>query len=582
MESTFNTESLHLYALLLIFILINVRYPLKKKYADFRYSRTYSRPSTNISIERENMTSLFREHHFQRGRLYVPFLTIVLLPLWTTLLLSQPIPNNSAALTILHWNDFHAQNIPLILKDSSQHSYKVGGISTLLGYINTIKRQHDNVALFDAGDDFQGTPISSLTYGRSQIELTGILHPDAMVLGNHEFDYGIDSLQANIARAQFRILCANVVNTETGMPLSIPYLIKMFGKIKIGIIGLSPPDLELLTLRSNLRGYRIRDLDSSITLSLHELKKREHPDLIILLSHMGLGEDTLLAERRDDIDIIVGGHDHIALFSPIKKNRTIIVQAGAKGQYLGKLDLIVDCRGDSIVKFTGSLVETRVDNIPPDSMATQKVADYENIVNAKLGTQIGTLLTRWDRRQGEKVEMNIGDFECDAMRAATGTDIAFHNVGGIRKDLDAGPILLRDIWEINPFGNTLITFTVTGGVLKKMIEFQSGVRTREFAQISGMRYVFDSSKPEGLRVVSIQVSGHPIIDSARYSLCSNNYMGSHIKEFFGIPSGNVHIIETGLIDRDVLIDYIKRLGTINSTIEGRIVDVSSNESQQRK
>ena len=157
-------------------------------------------------------------------------------------------------------------------------SYAVGGTAALLGYIRRVKTTSDNVALFNAGDDFQGTPISTLTSGRSQIELMNLIAPDAVTLGNHEFDYGMDSLIANLARANYPIVCANVVNTATNSTLGIPFLTKSFGMVKVGIVGVTPPDLELLTMKNNLNGFRVRDVDRKSTrLNSSHIQKSRMP-----------------------------------------------------------------------------------------------------------------------------------------------------------------------------------------------------------------------------------------------------------------------------------------------------------------
>lgn len=485
---------------------------------------------------------------------------------------------NAARLTILHWNDFHAQNVPMKIKRTDKagtdSTYLVGGTATLLGYINQIRNGRSDVTVFNAGDDFQGTPISTFTSGRSQAVLMNLISPSAVTLGNHEFDYGIDSLKSVFASTSYPIVLSNLVNIKTGLTFALPYEIKQFGDVKVGILGATPSDLELLTFRKNIEGYRIRDIDSSLNLYISEMKKQHHPDIIVLISHMGVDQDTLLATRRRDIDVIVGGHTHTPLLRPIKKNRTIVVQAGSKGQYLGKLDLVIDRSGDSVFAYTGELIEMVCKSITPDSIAAAKVAEYEAIVDERLGEVIGTLTTRWDRQIGYRVESNIGNFECDVTRTATKTDVAFQNVGGIRKDLDAGPIKVRDIWEINPFGNTFVTFSVRGEVLKQMIEWQAGIQPREFTQVSGVDYVYDSSKPKGSQLVSVTVNGVPVADTVLYSISTNNYIGSHLKDFFGIEESAVRITETGIVDRDAIIEYIRKNPVISSWIEGRIVDIT--------
>lgn len=478
-----------------------------------------------------------------------------------------------AHLTILHWNDFHAQNVPWTTRaPGGESSYTVGGAAALLGTINRYRAGRSDVAVFNAGDDFQGTPISSFTAGRSQVELMNRIAPTAVTLGNHEFDYGTDSIKSVFATTTFPVVVSNLVTIPDGRPFALPYEVRQCGAVRVGIVGALPPDLATLTFAKNFDGYRIRDIDSSLDLYIPALRKEHRVDLVVLLSHMGLDQDTMLAARRSDIDVIVGGHTHTALPRPIRKNRTVIVQAGSKGQYVGKLDLTVDLAGDSILTSDGSLIETVAGHVPVDSAAAAQVAAYEAVVEARLGEVIGTLTTDWDRQIGKRVEMNLGNFECDVTRAAAGADVAFQNVGGMRKDLPAGPIKVRDIWEINPFGNTVVTFTVRGDTLRRMVEWQAGIRARDFAQVSGIRYVYDSGNPAGSQLVSLSVNGREVLDTARYTVATNNYIGSHLHDFFGINERSVTVRDTGMVDRDVVIAYIRNTRNISSTVEGRIVD----------
>jgi 2',3'-cyclic-nucleotide 2'-phosphodiesterase (5'-nucleotidase family) len=295
---------------------------------------------------------------------------------------------------------------------------------------------------------------------------------------------------------------------------------------------------------------------------------------------MGVDQDTLLAARRSDIDVIVGGHTHTALATPIRKGRAIIVQAGSRGRYLGRLDLDIDLDADSVLSYGGQLIETVAGRARPDSATAAQVAAFEEVVNAKLGERIGTLRTDWDRKEGAPVEINIGNFASDVTRQAAGADIAFQNVGGIRKDLAAGPITVRDIWEIHPFGNTIVTFAVRGDVLRRMIEWQCSVRGRDFAQVSGMSYVYDSSRPAGTRLCEVSVGGRAIADSTMYTVATNNYIGAHVKEFFGLEPGSAEVRDTGIVDRDAVIAHIRATPVIDSRIEGRIVDKAATPARR--
>ena len=479
------------------------------------------------------------------------------------------------SLVIIHWNDFHAQNIPFEVSSSSDRTAKrkVGGSAVMAGYLREFRKTSPNMLAVSGGDEFQGTPISNFTSGRSQVEILNVIKPDAVVLGNHEFDYGTDSLRANLKRAEYPIICSNVVETRDNSTFGLPFVIKKLGNIKVGILGITSPVLYALTLKKNLTGVRLRDLDSSLESSLSELKKQDHPNLIVLLSHEGVDDDSVLALRHPEINVIIGAHDHRALFNPKKIRNSIIVEAGSKGQYLGRLALTVDLKGDSVTQFTDKLIEVTGEGIQPDSVVAAMVNANEVIVNKGLSEVIGELQTPWTKSDYGAYESNLGNYESDAFRTASGieADIAFVNTAGIRKNLAAGPIMVRDIWEINPFGNTIVSFTVRGDTLRQMMAWQAG---KPSLQVSGVKYSFRKLDGPHADLLSLEVDGKPVDDTKHYRIVTNNYVGEHFRTYFGFDPARVTITDTGLIDRDVVIDAVKRQKVITSPIEGRIQSVN--------
>jgi 5'-nucleotidase/UDP-sugar diphosphatase len=482
-------------------------------------------------------------------------------------------------LTILHWNDFHARNTPYAVSrtDSStgeKHSYKVGGTSNLLGYLNHLGRRKDNVLVLNAGDDFQGTSISTITRGRSQIELMNIITPDAMVLGNHEFDYGLESLRENIRLANFTIVGANLYDSLTASTFVPPTTIRTAGRARIGIIGLLPPDLRVLTLRETLTGTRLLNLDSVVTYHVNRLRNHDKVNLVVMLSHMGVDQDTLLAHRTDGIDVIIGGHSHTALYKPIKKNRTIVCQAGSWGRYIGKLDMIVDLRGDSVISYAGELIETKLGAYPIDSTAERKVRELESTVSKELDEVIGTLEVEW--KTASREETALGNWEADVIRAYAQTDIGLVNSWGLRKGLPPGPITKRDVLEINPFNNELVAFSITGAQLQEMLEWQAAWKG-ETMQVSGLRYAFDPGRPEGSKVLEAFVGDTPINPRQTYSIVTNNYVSGHTKDLLGIDVPEESIKSLNVVDHEVLIAAIQKQQKVRSNLEGRIVNLGAKQ-----
>ena len=312
-------------------------------------------------------------------------------------------------LTILHWNDLHARN--QMLKGSKKDSatgekveYTYGGTSNMLGYLN--KYRDGKSLVLNAGDDYQGTPISTLTRGNSQIELLNLYDIDAFVIGNHEFDYGQYTLDSGLTKAEFDVLSANVYLKSMNKTMGKPYTIKEINGVKCGIIGITAPDLLTLTLPKNMTEIRMLDVDSVVSAAITILKM-EKCDVIILLTHIGVDNDKTLAQTfHSDVDIIIGGHSHTPLFKPVIENGVVIAQAGSYSRWLGKLDLVIDTEKDTVISHKGVLIETVLDSAIYDRNAQAKVDEMLSTISGELQRVIGTLEVDWVRSYSE--ESNLG------------------------------------------------------------------------------------------------------------------------------------------------------------------------------
>jgi 2',3'-cyclic-nucleotide 2'-phosphodiesterase (5'-nucleotidase family) len=501
---------------------------------------------------------------------FIPFLVF----LFSSLSYSQ---DNLKSITILHWNDFHARNMPYKVskKDTATGDtifYYVGGTSSMLGYLN--KFRTSNSLVLNAGDDFQGTPISTITHGKSQIELLNLYNFDAFVLGNHEFDYGQFSLDSALQLAKFVYLSCNVVFLPKNDLMAKPYVIKDINGVKCGIIGVTLPELFEVSLPANVNQIKMLDADLVILGSIADLKDAGC-DVIVLLTHCGVDYDKTLAEKfHRDVDIIVGGHSHTPLFRPLIKDGVVIVQAGAYARWLGKLDVEVDTEKDTVIGYYGKLHETVFDSTIYDQAAQRKVEEMLASIAPELSRVIGKLESDWVASYSK--ESNLGQFEADAFRIAANTDIAFINGGGLRKGLYRGDITIGDIWEINPFGNTLVVASVPGKTLLQMI--QSNVFKRindpstEMLNISGATYKYKSKEPG---FIQIEINRSLLDTNQTYTIATNNFVAAQFKKFFPEVPDKIEWKETGLIDRDVIIAAIENEKTINSILERRVIDISS-------
>ena len=490
--------------------------------------------------------------------------------------------DNIKEINIIHWNDFHAHN--QIQKGTkkgesgTEETYYFGGTGSMLGWVK--KFRTDNSLVLNAGDDFQGTPISNFTRGRSQIELLNLYNLDAFVIGNHEFDYTDASLDSALQNANFDYLSANVYLKSKGRLIGKPYTVKEVNGVKFGIIGITAPDLMELSIPKNLTDVVMLNTDSVIQVGINELKAQKC-NVIILLTHDGVDNDKKLADKFfADVDIIVGGHSHTPLFKPVVESGVVIVQAGAYSKYVGKLEIKVDVSKDTLTGYFGRLYETNKDSAF-DAEADSKVNDMVASIGPELNRVIGKLEVDWKASYSD--ESNLGQFETDAFRWKTGADVSILNGGSLRKSMTKGPITVSDIWEINPFGNEIDLFTVNGKVLRQMLNNNVKIKIDNAADgkgseklmVSGVAFSYDTRKTEGNYVVDLSVGGKPVDDNKNYAIAVNSYIFSQFKKFFGDMADDAPKTykSTGLIDRDIIIEYVEKQKVIKQEAERRVTDI---------
>ncbi|MCX5718506.1 MAG: metallophosphatase, partial [Nitrospirae bacterium] len=226
---------------------------------------------------------------------------------------------------ILYVNDFHGFAEPYKPFGSDEMS---GGIVYLSARVNALRKEKVSL-LLSAGDMIQGNNWANLSQGESVIELMNAMGFDAMVVGNHEFDFGQDVLKKRISEAKFPVLGANV----EGLDMLKPFVIKELDGIKVAILGIVTEDTPVSTHPRNVSGLKFLSEESTVEKYMTELKIKA--DIIIILSHIGHHADRILAEKVKGIDVIVGGHSHTKVEKPLRVGNTLIVQAWEHAKALG-------------------------------------------------------------------------------------------------------------------------------------------------------------------------------------------------------------------------------------------------------
>lgn len=487
------------------------------------------------------------------------------------LALTVPFPCSAKGpvrITLLHVNDFHGRLAPFRDKTIDLQT-DVGGAANLAGRIHEERRKNPHgTLLLSAGDMFQGTPVSNLFHGQPVLEIMNHLGFDAMVLGNHEFDWGVDALGRIISEANFPVLSTNVfLKTGQEFPGVRPYVVVHRAGIRVGVLGVTTPDTPYAVKPSHVAGLEFRDPVASLKPWVEELRSRK-VQLIVVLSHLGLEADRELARQIPGLHVIVGGHSHTVLHEPILERDTLIVQAGYYGIYLGVLHLEVDPETGNIVRppigDVLSLVSSSQSAAP--DVRVQEITDtYRERIQAKLDGILGE--TRVDLMRNSQRESNLGNLICDAIREATGAPLAFHNSGGIRSDILAGPIKLEQLYTVLPFDNQIVTMDLTGDQILQILE-ESGNLERGILQVSGLEVVLDLSRPQGSRVSNVRVGSEKLDPLRTYRVATNDFLAAGGDHFETFRKGTQHRMEEDL--RVAVQAYIERHSPLAPAVEGRI------------
>jgi len=499
-------------------------------------------------------------------------------------------------LTLMHTNDTHSHHEP-------QGRTGTGGAARQATVIKAIRESVDNSILLDAGDRFTGTLFHKYYEGVDNIKVMNALGYDAMALGNHEFDNGLEVLERFVSGVNFPVLSANVDfgRLET-LAAKIPAstTLEVAGE-QIGIIGLVTAETPDITINFTDKDAITWSDDYAGAVNREVTVLRENGvNKIILVTHIGLGMDKAVAAKVRDVDVIVGGHSHTVVSSIFKEGGNTkyplsvndadgkpvyIVQAGDRDRYVGKLDLRFDKEG-KVIRARGDLVRlTRY--IEPDeevqALVDELAAPINELKNTAVTDKAGTVVTSTQLMSNKSCrarECLIGSLIADAIRAETGVDIAMQNGGGIRSDIDEGEVTVGEVLTVLPFGNTIATLTLSGADVLASLE--SGLSrvggpggTGRFPQVSGMRYEYDPSKLPGNRVVSVSVLNsdgvaEPLDSNKNYTLATNNFMRTGGDGYQLFNDNAIDPYDYGRPLEEALIDYMIANNPVTVELDGRI------------
>ena len=492
--------------------------------------------------------------YFRTSRFLLPLLV------FTASLFAQP-----KQLVILHTNDIHSSFVPheaAWIKENPKPM--VGGFNELSFVVDSIRKVKGEVLLLDAGDVMTGNPITDYSYegaeGGAVIEMMNRVRYDIWCPGNHDFDISLANMGKLTAVAKFPTVCANLLDEHGNMFFkNKPYTIITRNGLKIGIIGIISQELYSLVNQNNLIGVKVSSPLETLQKYANEI--RPQVDLVIALTHQGIDEDGDMAKQLRNVDIIVGGHSHTRVKSPRTVNGILIVQAGANCENLGILEVTVDRQ--AVTKSNGQLLQLWYNSNRPSTELSEFIVSFEKKIDADYSEVVATLTSDWKR--GDNGGSPLINFVADAQREAAMADVGYINIHGVRKDVSAGKITKRDLFEVMPFRNVLVTFQLTGAQLKTSVE--NSIRNRAGIQLSGVKCIWKKDG-DAIAFTTFLVNGIPLDEQKIYVAAASDYLMGEAKRYVGFEVPNKIFSNTTLFS--AIVNKARALKTIDPKEEFRI------------
>lgn len=487
---------------------------------------------------------------------------------------AAPVAGGSGTLTILHTNDMHTR---FLAEEASWFRTDpkplVGGMVALKDRVDRERaaalERGDGALVVDAGDWLTGTPLSDIecegARGGAFIEMMNAIGYDAATIGNHEFDNGLATIPKLIGIAGFDVVSANLL--VDGQRLApAPWKIVESGGLRVGVVGLILDDLAKEVAKSQMAGVTVAPVAETARAAIAELDPVT--DLIVLLTHQGWEEDSLLATRAAGADVIVGGHSHTRIRHPRQVGDVLVVQAGSYVRELGRLQLTV--ADDRVQSWDGELISLMEDEIQaPDAELVALVDGYRARIDAEFAVVVSEATAPFGRDYYK--ESPLGDLLCDAVREIAGADVALLNSGGLRQDLAAGPVRKLDVKQILPFQNTIVAFDATGAQLLTFLATNaksSAFEEHGILQMSGIACAFRVGD-DGVELLESSLGGAPIDPERVYRVATVDYVHGLADKYLGFEPAAFETVGRSLYD-DV-VDWIAARPRLEPAAGARLV-----------
>jgi 5'-nucleotidase len=525
-------------------------------------------------------------------------------------------PQPMVEVQILAFNDFHGNLAPPAgssgairigtKDDGTPDTVPAGGITYFARHLDALRATQPNTIVVSAGDLIGASPlVSGLFHDEPTIEAMNLLGLDFNAVGNHEFDEGTSELlrmqyggchpvdgcqdQTAFAGAAFTFLAANV-GTGAGRTLFPAYSIRELDGVPIAFIGMTLEGTPEIVTPTGIAGLQFQDEIETVNALVPELQAQGVRAIVVVLHEGGFqaglhdqcdgisGPVVAIVEGVDDeVDAFITGHTHQA-YDCVIDGKTV-TSAASFGRLITDIDLTLDrATGDVVNIVTSNVIVTR--DVEPMPEQVTLLGAYDALVAPLRDRVIGEVtaaLSRPNLQANPSGESTLGNLITDTHRAATqapelgGAEIAFINPGGLRADIDAGEVTFGEAFNVQPFGNNLVTLTLTGAQLERLLEQQfTDTRTTILQVSSGFAYTWSSSAANGDRIdpAGMTLDGAPIDPARAYRVTVIGFLASGGDGFTVFTEGTGR--KGGPLDLDALEDYLEANRPLTPPALGRI------------
>ncbi|NLO11236.1 MAG: bifunctional metallophosphatase/5'-nucleotidase [Candidatus Cloacimonetes bacterium] len=481
-----------------------------------------------------------------------------------------------------------------------------GSAATLIKQVRSLSHKKRDSLLLDAGDFFQGRPVGTVTQGRAVIEYMNAIGYDAMTLGNHEFDIINEDLIETLRLADFPILSCNIRDRRSGdFPWYVrPYYVVSRMGVRIGIVGFTTTDTEKMSFPENIRNLEFLSEKEAVQHWVNVVRDEEKVDIVIVLGHAGLPYDVEegylsrydasgnplfeeriavwgydaqeIAREVSGIDLLLGGHIHKGIPKPWidPHTHTMVIQGYAYGSNLGWITLTIDPETRTITGYEtpalreGSMITLFEDQFIPDPTISRTIEDQVAIAEEGMDEVIGHTSVYLSRINVDAQSL-MGNTITDAMRHEVNADFAFLNLGGVRADIKSGPVTYRNIFEVMPFDNMVVSFKCTGEFLRRIIEtrVEGG---RHGLVVSGVNVIYSKKRPNFDRVTSLKIGGKPWEKDKIYTCVTTDFLmqgNAGLNLLIHVPEEDITHHQINL--RDAIVNYFRKNSPIKTRIDDR-------------